>query len=143
VFWGLTPSVGLQTLAIVTTWLVAGRLFGKDSSLLQAFVWVWVNNPLTMIPLYYTFYVTGVWLIGDAGDARSYGAFVDLWDATAEAGWRERGITLARAVGVPTVVGCIPYAAAGSAISYRWAVQIVRQRQKRRRGRFPTPDPVL
>jgi uncharacterized protein (DUF2062 family) len=143
VFWGLTPSVGLQTLEIVTTWFVARRMFGKDSSLLQAFVWVWVNNPLTMFPLYYAFYVTGVWLIGDAGEARSYGAFVDLWDATAETGWRQRVGTLARAVGVPTVVGSIPYAAAGSAMSYRWAVRILRQRQKRRRERPSMPDPVL
>jgi uncharacterized protein len=142
VFWGLTPSVGLQTLEIVTTWFVARRIFRKDSSLLQAFIWLWVNNPLTMIPMYYAFYLTGLWLIGDAGGARSYAAFVDLWDAAAEAGWRQRVVTLARAVGVPTVVGCVPYAVVGGALSYRWAVGIVRRRRKRLQGRSSRPDPT-
>jgi uncharacterized protein len=142
VFWGLTPSVGLQTLAIVTTWFVARRVFGKESSLLQAFVWVWVNNPLTMVPMYYAFYLTGLWLLGDARGASSYAAFVALWDATAETGWRDRVVTLTRAVGVPTVIGSVPYAVAGSALSYRWAIEIVRRRQKRLRGGSPVADSV-
>ena len=60
VFWGLTPTVGLQTLEITAVWFVGKTLFERNSSLLQAYIWVWVNNPLTMVPMYYAFYVTGL-----------------------------------------------------------------------------------
>jgi len=131
VFWGLTPTVGLQTVEILSTWFVARKMFRRDSSLLQAFVWVWVNNPLTMIPMYYVFYLTGLWLMGDAALAKGYAPFVDVWTSNDEAGWLVRMIALTRDVGVATVIGCIPYAALGGALSYRWALGVVRRRQQR------------
>jgi uncharacterized protein (DUF2062 family) len=129
VFWGLTPTVGLQTLAIVTTWIVVRKVFRKDSSLVQAMVWVWVNNPLTMVPLYYAFYLTGAWLTGSLSGAEDYGSF---------------GIT---SVGVPMLIGSAPYAVVGSAVSYRWALWLVNRRRERLARRrlgyetFRTSDP--
>ena len=133
-FWGLTPSVGIQTIEILATWLV-GRLVGKDSSLLQALIWVWVNNPITMIPMYYAFYLTGLWLMGKSDSVEGYDSFVALWDANSVSTWRDRVITIARAIGAPMVIGSLPYAAAGSALSYRWAVRVVRRRQEKLRRR--------
>ena len=131
VFWGLTPSVGLQTIEIALTWFIGRRVFKRDSSLLQALIWVWVNNPITMIPLYYAFYVTGLWLMGNAGLATGYEAFVAIFNSDGGTSWIDRTMTAARAVGVPTVIGCIPYAAAGSGFSYRWAARVVRSRRAR------------
>ena len=131
VFWGLTPSVGLQSLELLATWFVAGKVFGKDSSLLQAFIWVWVNNPLTMVPMYYAFYVTGLWMLGEAGLASGYGAFAALWDNNTAGGWFDGIVAVARLIGAPTVIGSIPYAAIGSVISYRWALKVVRRRKAR------------
>lgn len=131
VFWGLTPSVGLQTLAILATWLVARKVFGKESSLLQAFIWVWVNNPLTMAPMYYVFYVTGLWLLGDAGHAGGYDTFVALWESNTAGGWWDGMLAIARSIGVPTAIGSIPYAVIGSALSYHWALRVVRRRKAR------------
>jgi uncharacterized protein (DUF2062 family) len=130
VFWGLTPTVGLQTLEIVTTWFVARKLLRRDSSLVQALVWVWINNPLTMVPMYYTFYLTGLVLIGNAGGATGYDAFLAMWTRS-NVGWVERITTTAAAVAVPTIVGCIPYAVVGAAASYFWAVRLLRQRERR------------
>lgn len=139
VFWGLTPTVGFQTIEILLTWWIARRAFQRDSSLLQAFVWVWVNNPLTMIPLYYACYLTGLWLMGDAGQATGYDAFVASWDSTADrgpstalgAGWFAKTFTIAQAIGVATMIGCVPYATVGAAVSYRWAARVVRARRQR------------
>jgi uncharacterized protein (DUF2062 family) len=135
VFWALTPSVGLQTVEIVATWLIAQRVFGKDSSLLQALIWVWVNNPLTMVPMYYAFYLTGLWLLGDAGLASGYDAFVALWESNRASGWFDHILAIALLIGVPIVIGSIPYAAVGSALSYRWALRVVRKRTARLQAR--------
>jgi uncharacterized protein len=148
VFWGLTPSVGVQTIAIVATWFVLRKALRHDSSLLQAFIWVWVNNPITMIPLYYAFYVTGLWLTGDAEGAAGYGAFGVLWSANEDAGWLTRVTSILTAIGVPLVIGSLPYALAGTALSYRWAVRLVRRRRRRVEARTrlasdPTPRAPL
>ncbi|HXG86971.1 MAG TPA: DUF2062 domain-containing protein [Vicinamibacterales bacterium] len=164
VFWGLTPSVGLQTGEILLTWLIGRKVFRKESSLLQAFVWVWINNPVTMIPMYslwwlrlplrlsrvhlYVFYLTGLWLLGDLGLARGYDAFVGLWDGDANDGWLSRLGNVARAVGVPTIIGCVPYATIGSGVSYRWTVRVIRRRRQQVRERQtlrhgPAPDAPL
>jgi uncharacterized protein (DUF2062 family) len=118
VFWGLTPTVGLQTLEILAAWLVLKHVWRRDSSLVQALVWVWVNNPLTMLPLYYTFYVTGLWLTGRPALVVDYESF------------SVTGLSVSD-VGIPMVVGCLPYAVAGSASSYYWAMRVVRRRRDR------------
>jgi uncharacterized protein (DUF2062 family) len=137
VFWGLTPTVGLQSLEILATWSI-GRLVGKPSSLLQAMIWVWVNNPVTMIPMYYAFYLTGLWMVGQGGAAEGYGAFVDLFTTNAQLTWWARLLGIIRAIGVPIFIGCLPYAIVGAAVSYRWAVGAVRRRKLRvKRLRVP------
>jgi uncharacterized protein len=136
VFWGLTPTIGLQTVEITATWLIARRLFGKDSSLLQAFIWVWVNNPLTVVPMYYAFYVTGLWLTGQGDQSRGYAAFEDLL-AGGEEPWPTRVSTLMAAVGMPLLIGSVPYATLGAVASYAWAKTVViRRRDRRSRARL-------
>jgi uncharacterized protein len=141
VFWGLTPTIGLQTVEITATWLIARRLFAKDSSLLQAFIWVWVNNPLTVVPMYYAFYVTGLWLTGQGDQSRGYAAFEDLL-AGGEQPWLTRVTALMAAVGVPLLIGSVPYATLGALASYTWAKAIVmRRRDRRNRARLSALGP--
>ena len=129
VFWGLTPTIGLQTMEIVATWFIARQIFRKDSSLLQALVWVWINNPLTALPMYYAFYLTGLWLLGNAGTATGYDQFGELVGGSD--GWFARVAEVAEAVGVPLLLGCVPYATLGAVLSHRWATTVVRRRRKR------------
>ena len=131
VFWALTPSVGIQSVAILATWFIARTALQRDSSLLQAFIWAWINNPLTMIPMYYAFYVTGLWLLGQGGESEGYAAFASVWDASSNVPWFERLASLGRAIGVPTALGCIPYAVVGGLVSYHWALRVVRRRRQR------------
>jgi uncharacterized protein (DUF2062 family) len=133
VFWGLTPTVGLQTLEITTTWLIARQFFGRDSSLLQAYLWVWINNPVTMVPMYFLFYLTGLVLLGDLSRSAGYDGFVAIWTAAAAMTWREGFLSIVRAIGAPLFVGAVPYAAVGAALAYRWSAAIVRRRQGRLR----------
>jgi uncharacterized protein len=98
--------------------------------LLQALVWVWINNPLTVLPMYYVFYLTGLSLLGDAGTAAGYDHFGELFERGDE-GWFARLTAVAEAVGVPLLLGCVPYATLGAVVSYRWAATLVRRRRKR------------
>jgi uncharacterized protein (DUF2062 family) len=131
VFWALTPSVGFQSLAILGTWFVARTVMKRRSSLIQAYIWAWINNPLTMIPMYYLFYLTGSWLIGQ-GDVHGYAAFAAVWDASSNVPWLDRIATLGRAIGLPTALGSLPYAFAGALVSYRWAMRALQRRRTRR-----------
>jgi len=141
VFWGLTPTVGFQSLEILATWSI-GRLAGRESSLLQAMIWVWVNNPVTMIPMYYVFYLTGLRMVGQAGSGAGYDAFVQIWAGNAQLDWSARLLGIFRAIGVPIFAGCVPYATIGAAVSYWWALGVVRKRKLRvRHGRFAGAQP--
>lgn len=135
VFWGLSPTVGLQTLEISAAWFVGRTFLGLDSSLLQAYIWVWVNNPVTMIPLYYLYYVTGLWLMGDATLSKGYAGFVEVWTAAAALGWWTGFMAILGAVGAPLFLGALPYTILGTFLAYRWAIRVVRRRRLRLRGR--------
>ena len=127
VFWGLTPTVGLQTIEIVATWFVGAESARRaDSSLLQALIWVWVNNPVTMIPMYYTFYVTGLWLLGRTRRARrAMRASSSVWTAAAALGWSSRfrdDSPGRRRAALPRLRSRTPSSAA--LLSYRWALRL-------------------
>jgi uncharacterized protein len=128
VFWGMTPTVGIQTAAILGTWL-ALKVFRREASLVQALLWACVNNPVTMVPMYYGFYVTGQWLLGGSGVDVGYESFMSAWTRS-ELGWLERLTHAASGTVVPTVVGCLPFALIGSVLSYHWAVALVRRRRR-------------
>lgn len=130
VFWGLTPTLGLQTTEILITWFLCRRVFRRDASLLQALIWVWVNNPLTMVPLFYVFYLTGLLMTGHPIGTAGYSAFVALWDARdPSSGFLDRTLALVAALGVPTLVGSLPWAALGARVSYGWALAVCRRRR--------------
>jgi uncharacterized protein (DUF2062 family) len=137
VFWGVTPFLGVQTLLMIATWHLMRRVFHRDSSLLQALAWSWINNPLTIVPMYYAFYVTGLWLAGHSAPADGYEAFTAMWEESRRYPAIDRAGILAEQLGAAVLVGCVPYALLGSWAAYRWALRVVGTRQERirRRGR--------
>jgi uncharacterized protein (DUF2062 family) len=131
VFWGVTPFLGLQTLLMLVTWQAMKHLLRKDASVVQALVWAWINNPLTMIPMYYAFYLTGLWLMGHTGPFGGYEAFAAVWAESERAPTLLAGIELiARQVGLPLVAGSVPFALVGSWVAYVWALRVVRGRRR-------------
>jgi uncharacterized protein (DUF2062 family) len=137
VFWGLTPTVGVQTFLMVGVWAAARSLFGWHSSLVQTAAWTWINNPITMVPLYYLFYVTGQVMLGHGAEMAGYAAFASVWSGTMDGGTSlaERTMMAVRVLGWPTLLGCVPWSVAGGLISYRWALSVLSRRHEARLAR--------
>jgi hypothetical protein len=80
-FVAFTPTIGFQMLIVVfLAWLLrANKVVGLPV--------VWISNPATMIPIYYTCYVVGRVLLGEEPIARRWWAQLarpphGFWDAT-------------------------------------------------------------
>lgn len=137
VFWGLTPLVGGQSFIIAGQWMVARRL-GWEFSLLQGLAWTWISNVFTMLPLYYLFYITGLLMLGDADQAGGYHAFLALWQRATEGadhGFLTRVMLSVRVLGVPALLGCLPWASSGAWVSYAWSYRIAERHQRKRAAR--------
>jgi uncharacterized protein (DUF2062 family) len=137
VFWGLTPTVGFQTPLMLGVWAGARSLFGWHSSLVQTAAWAWVNNPITIVPLYYLYYVTGQVLLGRWADMAGYAAFAGVWSTAMDGSMPvlERAMTAWGVVGWPTLLGCVPWSVAGGLVSYRWSLGFLRRREAKRLAR--------
>jgi uncharacterized protein (DUF2062 family) len=134
VFWAFTPTLGIQTVAILVTWSILRKAFRWDSSLVQTLAWTWLNNPLTIVPIYYLCFVTGHVLLGQWATMPGYQAFADLWTSTSTDGtWTERTLAAAALLGWPTLVGCLPYCIPGGLLAHRWALRFLQQRGARQR----------
>ena len=137
VFWGMTPLVGVQMPIITAHWLLF-RLHPKTSfHLLQGLAWVWISNVFTLVPMYYTFYVSGQVMLGRWAAVSGYDSFAKLFTFSA---WQEETFwdTLAHyfsyvweQFGLPLVIGWIPWAVIAAWAGYRIALKIIRQRRQR------------
>ncbi|MDZ4737430.1 MAG: DUF2062 domain-containing protein [Rhodospirillaceae bacterium] len=151
-FWGLSPTVGIQVLAVFLVWIVARRMFRWDFGLLIAIVWTSVSNVLTAIPLFYSYFITGRLLLGQWDGLPGYRTFSVRWyeAASPELNWFEQLEEWFRLVvvewGVTMLVGSAPFAILGAWIGYRLTYRfIVRYRRvraeriARRRAEQTTP----
>ena len=98
---GLTPTVGAQM-------IIAGALaVPLRANLPVAMAMVWVSNPVTMIPLYFAFYLVGSVMLGV--ESAGYGTFRDLLAehiaALPEVGLVETMLRLGHEVLWPMLVG--------------------------------------
>ncbi|HID78552.1 MAG TPA: DUF2062 domain-containing protein [Planctomycetaceae bacterium] len=125
-FMAFTPMVGLQTvLVLLFTWLLrANKVVGLPL--------VWITNPATIVPIYYTCYVIGRVILG--GDAIG----TQWWSEMAHppSGW----ITMFRfywsrllEVAEPLWAGCLLVSSVVGLLSYVAVYSVVRW--YRRRGR--------
>ncbi len=143
---GLTPTVGVQMGIVFAFWLLLRSIRRDlDFNLIAAVAWTWISNALTLPPLYYVFFVTGQVLLGRWDDLAGYDAFAVKLAAAlpADASWLDAiwvyTVNLFQNFGEPMFMGCIPWAAAGSWIAYKWSLglvtrfQALRSRDARRR----------
>ncbi len=137
-FWAMTPTIGVQMAMVMAHWLLVQKFWPRmDFSVVQSMAWTWVTNFLTMIPVYYMFYVTGQLFLGHFNDLTGYQGFVDLWNRSfgsggagaGMAGWWENLWHQAQVIfvgwGVPMLVGCVPYAIVSAWLGYRWSLKLV------------------
>lgn len=144
-FWAMTPTIGVQMAMVMVHWLAVKQFQPRwNFSVVQAMAWTWVTNFLTLIPVYYMFYVTGQIFLGRFDDLTGYQGFVELWDTGFgdetgmygmyvvtqslsgwwETLWRQTQIIFA-GWGVPMLVGCGPYAVVSAWLGYRWSLKLV------------------
>ena len=140
---GLTPTIGVQMAIVFAIWLLLRTLRRDlDFNLIAAVAWTWISNALTLPPLYYVFFVTGQVLLGRWDDLAGYDAFAAKLSGTlaADAGWIDAlwvyTVNLFQTFGEPMFLGCVPWAAAGSWIAYKWSLRLITRMQtmKLRRG---------
>ena len=60
-FVGLTPTMGIQMYISAALWGITKLLFRYNFNLPVSVAMVWISNPLTVIPIYYAFLITGIW----------------------------------------------------------------------------------
>lgn len=135
----MTPTVGIQMSVVLFAWFVAQKWLRWDFSLVNGIAWSWVTNVFTMVPIYYTFYVTGQVIMGRFGDLGGYESFTRVWSVllTSEGGWWERFVAWLDVMvtdwGLPMVVGCIPWAILFGWLGYRLSLNyVIRHRENRR-----------
>jgi len=134
VFLGLTPTVGVQMYLVAMVWSIYRYIFNKHFNLPVGMAMVWISNPITMVPLYYLFLLTGYWLI-DTKDILSYKLFAENLALISETDGTIQMIIngtqfLLIDLGWPMVVGSIAYAVPGFIISYFLSFRIVTSHRK-------------
>lgn len=145
---GLTPTIGVQMAIVLAIWLLLRTIRRDlDFNLIAAVAWTWISNAVTLPPLYYVFFVTGQLLLGRWDDLAGYDTFAAKLATAlpADASWVDAlwvyTVNLFQTFGEPMFMGCVPWAAAGSWIAYKWSLrlvtkfQAVRARGTRRRQR--------
>jgi len=58
-FVGLTPTMGIQMYIAATIWAICRYILRFHFNLPVAVAMVWVTNPVTVVPIYYLFLITG------------------------------------------------------------------------------------
>lgn len=139
----LLPLFGVQLYVALGLWMLARWCFGRTFNLPVCFAVSWVMNPLTVVPIYYLYYVTGdtLWdaLTVPTPDW-TFGQFEDVFIAAVSptsGAWWERlfggAVVLLNYFGWPIVLGSVLWAVPLSAAAYfgtRWALRRYRARAK-------------
>ena len=134
VFLGLTPTVGVQMYLVALVWSIYRYIFGRHFSLPVGVAMVWISNPLTMVPLYYLFLVTGYRLL-ETQNGISYELFTEYLGhiSSTEGTWE---MIIAGAsfllvdLGWPMIIGSLVYAVPGFIISYFMTKRIITSHRK-------------
>ncbi len=163
---GLTPTVGIQMAIALVVWLIARRLFRWDFNVVLAVAWTWISNMLTMVPMYYAFYVTGQAMLGHWSEMWGYHTFADQFaralhpahlppDPFGYFSDASGGGALASLAGfflkdlfLVMLLGSVPYWPVGGWLAYRWSLRFTERhraararRQAQRRAHRPQrPD---
>ena len=110
---GMTPTVGLQTFEVVLFALLTRRLFYFNRA--AALTLIYVSNPLTIAPIYYTLYWVGSCFV--PGEA-TLQQFQQILAFEGFSGWWRALTELATDIGMPLAVGTAFVAPVGAAVTY-------------------------
>lgn len=133
--WAMLPLVGIQMACVFVTWVITRRFFKWDFSLPNGLAWTWVTNVFTLVPCYYVFYVTGLFLMGSQSQEGDYEKISGLIKGIVDQGMAGIVPWLKALVvdwGVPMAIGSLPWSAGLAILSYYLSLRFVRAYRERR-----------
>lgn len=141
--WAMTPTFGIQMGLSVVHWYIARTFFNKDFNVVVAMAWTWVTNLFTLVPAYYSFFVTGQIFLGRWDDISGYASFQKFWhtvmgqagDPTSFNAWETYFSVIIKGWGVAILLGSIPFAVIGYVAGYHWTLLLVKRWRHLRRQR--------
>ena len=134
IFMGFTPTVGVQMYLVAIVWTIYRYIFRRNFALPVGVAMVWISNPLTMVPMYYVFLVTG-YMLFDVQQGLSYQHFAESIGRISQTGdlmvkISEGTSFLLVELGWPMVIGSFVYAVPFSIISYYITKYLVTKHRK-------------
>ena len=137
-FFGMTPTVGIQMI-LVLTFAFLMRPFFKFNKVAGVLT-VYVTNPLTVVPIYWACYKIGTYFV--AGHV-TYEKFSGILEYKGYEEWSRTVRSLVFDVGAPLLVGCLLVATVSALLTYPtmiWLIRQVRRRQAEAAGQTDAPE---
>lgn len=79
-FVAMTPTVGIQMYIVGAIWILLRSLIRFHFNLPIAVALVWISNPVTVVPIYYVFLLTGNIMLGlDLSQSMDFSEFQQLF----------------------------------------------------------------
>lgn len=121
-FVGLTPTMGIQMYIVAAIWMFCRYVIRFHFNLPVGVALVWITNPVTVIPIYYLFLLTGS-IVLQAEDILSFKHFEEEFTLIAEqeGAWNsivEGTRFLLVDLGWPMLVGGLCYAVPFAIVGY-------------------------
>ncbi len=133
---GLTPTVGFQIMMLMVAWCVMRFVFRLRVDIVSAIAWTWVSNPLTMIPMYFVFYLTGELMLFRTDEMMGYEGFSGMVSGLVSGEvsflvlWAE-----ALEIVIPMFLGSVPWSLLGFVCGYLWGKRFMERLRARRLSR--------
>jgi len=121
VFLGLTPTVGIQMLTVMVLSVTTHRLFRFN--VMAALMAVYISNPITIIPIYWSLYKTGAYFVGGEVSREQFAAILE-YDSFTD--WWNTVVELVVSLGEPLLIGTVIIAVPGGLLTYpcmRWLLE--------------------
>ena len=142
IFVGLTPTVGIQMWIVFVLWLFFKYVLHIRFDLIIGVALVWISNPFTVFFIYYTFLVTGLFLLtkfGFEGVGLGYHSFYQQFSQIVNNPENnfltmilEGSRYLLVDLGLPMLVGCLIYAIPLSILFYFLTIHFLSRYRKRK-----------
>ena len=134
IFFGLTPTMGIQMYIVAVIWAFCRWAHFYNFNLPVAVATVWITNPLTVIPIYYVFLATGSLVLNE----ESILSYEFFQNAIVEIGAAESGFDsllggmkfLFVDLGWPMLVGSLFYAIPGAVVGQSATFRLLMRRRK-------------
>lgn len=121
-FFGMTPTVGLQLVLVMITATLTRRIFYFNRA--AALITVYISNPITIVPIYYFLFLAGTLIIPGEITSEELEAILQ-YDSFS--GWWEAVTGLFIKIGGPLLVGTAIVAPISGLLTYPIMLWIVKK----------------